>query len=277
MHGNLSRLTRIPISQSSGKDWKRYSLFSCFIREVESPCAWNPDNWYSLVDYFLAPNSTVAFVQSIPQLFAQCWLMFSRRHVSSPEVRLSWKLACPLFSMRMSEYAHPGKFPRRFWPLSDTCRLRKLTFCTKADVLYTKKPVAKTAGGTCQDGVHVLVAMMRCARRHARSVTRYWQWVGLLVNLCSVTQVSTTHLHCNTLSTVSRSRALNCKYFAGALAFFHGKACWCLFQLRYVLGSNGCRRIGSILLGAPWVRKRFYESPSSLSCSCGWHQGFRRS
>ena len=40
-----------------------FSLFICFIREMESPRAWNPDN--SLVDYFLAPNSTVAFVQSI--------------------------------------------------------------------------------------------------------------------------------------------------------------------------------------------------------------------
>ena len=95
------------------------------------------------------------------------------------EVRFSWKRV-PFSSMRMSkirhQYAilppycrHPGKSPHQFWPLSDICRLRRLTFCTYK-VLYTEKTAVKTAGGTSQDGV--LMATMRCARRHAQGDMR---------------------------------------------------------------------------------------------------------
>ena len=35
-------------------------------------------------------------------------------------------------------WRHPGKFPRHFWPLSDICRLRKLTFCWRVVLIYEK-------------------------------------------------------------------------------------------------------------------------------------------
>ena len=58
---------------------------------------------------------------------------------------------------------------------------------TKADVLsyFRKKPAIKTAGGTCQDDV--LMATMRCARRHARGheLQRCRHRVRLLVHLYS--------------------------------------------------------------------------------------------
>ena len=74
--------------------------------------------------------------------------------------------------MRMSEntpfWRHPGKFPpalltfKRHLPVTKADVL--LTFCTYS--MWRKKPAVKTAGETSQDGV--LMATMRCARRHAR-------------------------------------------------------------------------------------------------------------
>ena len=75
------------------------------------------------------------------------------------------------------------------WTLSDICRLRRLTFCWCFVLIrsYIRKVSAvRTAGGTSQDGV--LMATMRCVRRHARShqLQMCRHRVGLLVDLYSV-------------------------------------------------------------------------------------------
>ena len=65
-----------------------------------------------------------------------------------------------------------------------------------------KKPAVKTAGGTSQDGV--LMATMRCARRHARGhrLQRFRQRVGLLVNLYSVPRLCQYNIALTFLSNV---------------------------------------------------------------------------
>ena len=107
------------------------------------------------------------------------WSLSQNRDWS--EVRLSRKLF-PFPSMRMSENT-PSILPSppHFWPLCDICWLRKLTICWRFALKY-EKPAVKTAGETCQNGV--LMATMRCARRHAleHQLQRCRQRVGLLVN-----------------------------------------------------------------------------------------------
>ena len=74
-----------------------------------------------------------------------------------------------------------GKFPLHL-------TFRRHLPVTMADVFVLirsymqKKPAVKTAGGTCRDGV--LMATMRCARRHARGHQhqRCRHGVGLLVD-----------------------------------------------------------------------------------------------
>ena len=83
-------------------------------------------------------------------------------------------------------FDHRIEINRHFWPLSDNCRLRRMTFCWRFVLIRSKKrkkPAVKPAGGTSQDGV--LMATMRCARQHARGhrLQRCRQRVGLLVNL----------------------------------------------------------------------------------------------
>ena len=107
------------------------------------------------------------------------WSLSQNRDWS--EVRLSRKLF-PFPSMRMSENT-PSILPSppHFWPLCDICWLRKLTICWRFALKY-EKPAVKTAGETCQNGV--LMATMRCARRHAleHQLQRCRQRVGLLIN-----------------------------------------------------------------------------------------------
>ena len=77
------------------------------------------------------------------------------------------------YTINTPYWRHPGKFPRHFWPLSDICRLRRLTFCmylarylgrgfelSHLDVnrlLYTKKASGKKLPGELRE---------RFARRH---------------------------------------------------------------------------------------------------------------
>ena len=99
---------------------------------------------------------------------------------------------CPLFSMRMSKIRHqhaifdaiwqvsPALLTfRRHWPVTKADVL--LTFCTYK-VLYAKKAGGKNCWGNLLGGV--LMATMRCARRHARGHQhqRCRHGVGLLVD-----------------------------------------------------------------------------------------------
>ena len=74
----------------------------------------------------------------------------------------------------MPYWRHPGKSPRHFWPLIDICRLRRLTFC----IFVRKMPAVNLPGYS------VLMATMRCARRHKLQRCRHR--VGLLVDLYSM-------------------------------------------------------------------------------------------
>ena len=52
--------------------------------------------------------------------------------------------------------------PRQFWPLSDICRFRKLTFCT----YVWKSRRSKLPGGTCQDGVNMALSLFSSHRKN---------------------------------------------------------------------------------------------------------------
>ena len=50
------------------------------------------------------------------------------------------------YTINTPYWRHPGKFPRHFWPLSDICRLRKLTFCWRFVLIYENVGSQKCRG-----------------------------------------------------------------------------------------------------------------------------------